>query len=187
MEKHILTYTSDGTDKTAVAITKIRNSGTDIIGEIVYMGTDEGAVILEDLIEHPGYNALAKEVKELRDAAERRRERTIRKVEQALGLKLYDWQKAFIFYNKPYNYYVRGYRKTGKTLAHCLRLCLSEGEPIIAALTPSTRAKNEFLCYLGEDGCSIHRSQFFINELRQVYNKLLAAGNIDLREITFKR
>lgn len=88
-----LTYTSDGTDKTAVAITKIRNSGTDIIGEIVYTGTDEGAVILEDLIEHPGYNALAKEVKELRDAAERRRERTIRKVEQALGLKLYDWQK----------------------------------------------------------------------------------------------
>lgn len=108
MEKHILTYTSGGTDKTAVAITKIRNSGTDIIGEIVYMGTDEGAVILEDLIEHPGYNALAKEVKELRDAAERRRERTIRKVEQALGLKLYDWQKAFIFYNKPYNYYVSG-------------------------------------------------------------------------------
>lgn len=46
MEKHILTYTSDGTDKTAVAITKIRNSGTDIIGEIVYTGTDEGAVIL---------------------------------------------------------------------------------------------------------------------------------------------
>ena len=126
MEKHILTYTSDGTDKTAVAITKIGNSGTDIIGEIVYTGTDEGAVILEDLIEHPGYNALAKEVKELRDAAERRRERTIRKVEQALGLKLYDWQKAFIFYNKPYNYYVSGYRGTGKTLAHCLRLCLSE-------------------------------------------------------------
>jgi hypothetical protein len=63
----------------------------------------------------------------------------------------------------------------------------TEGEPIIAALTPPTRAKNEFLRYLGEDGCSIHRSQFFINELRQVYNKLLAAGNIDLREITFRR
>lgn len=48
MEKHILTYTSDGTDKTAVAITKIRNSGTDIIGEIVYTGTDEGAVRCQD-------------------------------------------------------------------------------------------------------------------------------------------
>lgn len=116
MEKHILTYTSDGTDKTAVAITKIRNSGTDIIGEIVYTGTDEGAVILEDLIEHPGYNALAKEVKELRDVAERRRERTIRKVEQALGLKLYDWQKAFIFYNKPYNYYEAAIEKREKPL-----------------------------------------------------------------------
>lgn len=46
MEKHILTYTSDGTDKTAVAITKIRNSGTDIIGEIVYTGTDEGTPIV---------------------------------------------------------------------------------------------------------------------------------------------
>lgn len=67
MEKHILTYVSDGTGKTAVAITKIRNSGTDIIGEVVYTGIDKGAVILEDLIEHPGYNALAKEVKELRE------------------------------------------------------------------------------------------------------------------------
>lgn len=187
MEKHILTYASGGTDKTAVAITRIKNSGTDIIGEVVYTGTDEGAVILENLIEHPGYNALAKEVKELRETAERRRERTIRKVEQALGLKLYDWQKAFIFYNKPYNYYVSGYRGTGKTLAHCLRLCLSEGEPIVATLTPPVIAKNEFLQYLGEDGSTIHRSKFFIDELRKVYNKLLEAGNIDLREITFRR
>ena len=85
MEKHILTYASGGTDKTAVAITTIRTSGTDIIGEVVYMGTDEGAVILEEILEHPGYEAVAAEAKELRDAAKRRTERTIRKVEQALG------------------------------------------------------------------------------------------------------
>ena len=187
MEKHILTYASGGTDKTAVAITRIRNSGTNVIGEVVYAGTDEGAVILEDIMQHPGYNEAIKELKDLRAAAERRKERTIRKVEQALGLKLYDWQKAFIFYDKPYGFEVSYARRTGKTLAHCLRLCLSEGEPIVAALTPPVIAKNEFLQYLGEDGSTIHRSKFFIDELWQVYNKLLAAGNIDLREITFRR
>lgn len=153
----------------------------------MYSGTDEGAVILEEILEHPGYEAVAAEAKELRDAAKRRTERTIRKVEQALGLKLYDWQKAFIFHDKPYGLEVSAYRRTGKTLAHCLRLCLSEGEPIIATLSPSVGMGNEFLLYLGEDGCSKSRSKFFIDDLQRVYNKLREAGNIDLREITFRR
>lgn len=187
MERHILTYASGGNDKTAVAITKIRNSGTDIIGEVVYMGTDEGAVILEDLIEPPGYIEAIKELTVLRDAIKRRNEQTIRKVERALGLTLYDWQKDFIFYGKRYGYEVSGYRNTGKTLAHILRLCLSDGEPIVATLTPPVIIKNEFLGYLGEDGSTIRRSRLFIDELQRIYNTLLAAGNIDLREITFRR
>lgn len=187
MEKHILTYASGGADKTSVAITKIRNSGTDVIGEVVYTGTDEGAVILEDLIERSNYSAAIEELKALHAAEKRRKERTIRKVEKALGLTLYDWQKDFIFYDKPYGFEVNYTRRTGKTLARCLYICLSEGEPIVATLTPPVIAKNEFLLYLGEDGSTMHRLKFFISELQRVYHILLAAGNIDLREITFNR
>lgn len=61
MEKHILTYASGGADKTAVVITKIRNSGIDVTGEVIYTGADEGAVILEDLIKHPEYDAAIKQ------------------------------------------------------------------------------------------------------------------------------
>lgn len=187
MEKHILTYTSGGTDKPSVAITRIRSTGAEVIGKVIYAGTDEGAIILEDIMEYPSSNQAIKELKELRAAEERRKERTIRKVEQALGLKLYDWQKAFIFYDKPYGFEVSYARRTGKTLAHCLRLCLSEGEPIVAALTSPVITENEFLRYLGEDGSTVNRLRIFIDELRRIYNKLLEAGNIDLREIIFMR
>ncbi len=187
MERHILSWASGGGDYTAVAITKIHNNKNNIIGEVVFTGNDEGAVILEDLLQHISYDAAQKELEELQAAVKHRQERTIKKVERALGITLYDWQKAFIFYDKPYSFEVSGYRGTGKTLAHCLRLCLSDGEPIVATLEPPTRAKNEFLRYLGEDGCTIPRSQFFISELQRVYHTLLAAGNIDLREITFRR
>ncbi len=185
MERHILTWSSGGGDKTAVCVTKIKDSQRGIVGEVVFAGTDEGAVILEDLLEHNEYEAALKEIKELRTAEKKRIDRTIKKVERALGIKLYDWQKAFIFHNKSYGLEVSAYRCTGKTLAHCLRLCLSEGEPIEATLSPS--AKSDFLRYLGEDGCNHTRSRFFIDELHKVYNTLNAAGGIGLREITFRR
>lgn len=187
MEKHILTYASGGTDKTAVAITKIKNSGTEIIGEVVYTGTNEGAVILEDLIEHPGYDAAIKQLKKLNKEIDCRKERTLKKVERALGITLYDWQKAFIFYDEPYGFEISDHRGNGKTLANCLRLCLSCGEPITVSRYPTHKEKSEFLFYCGEDGYSRHRICFFVTELYNIYNKLLSAGGIDLREIVFRR
>lgn len=65
MEKHILTYASGGADKTAVVITKIRNSGIDVTGEVIYTGADEGAVILEDIIKRPEYDIAIKRLREL--------------------------------------------------------------------------------------------------------------------------
>lgn len=46
-------------------------------------------------------------------------------------------------------------------------------------------ARNEFISYLGEDGVTYQRSSGFIHELREVYEKLKAAGSIELREIEF--
>lgn len=114
-----------------------------------------------------------------------RQEHTIKKVEKALGLTLFDWQKEYIFEGKPYGASIRFARRAGKTLAHILRLCLSDGEPIKAALKPSCLARNEFIGYLGEDGVTYQRSLWFIHELKEVYEKLKAAGGIELREIEF--
>lgn len=52
---------------------------------------------------------------------------TIRMVEIALQITLYDWQKTYIFGKSDYQ--APG-RATGKTLAHMIKLCLSDGEPI---------------------------------------------------------
>lgn len=114
-----------------------------------------------------------------------RQERTIKKVEKTLGFTLFDWQKEYIFEGKPYGASIRFARRAGKTLAHILRLCLSDGEPIKAALKPPCLARNEFISYLGEDGVTYQRSLGFIHELREVYEKLKVAGGIELREIEF--
>lgn len=187
MEKHILTYASGGADKTAVVITKIRNSGIDVTGEVIYTGADEGAVILEDLIKHPEYDAAIKQLRKLNKEIDCRKERTLKKIERALGITLYDWQKAFIFYDIPCGIEISASRQTGKTLAHCLRLCLSCGEPIIVSRYPTKKEERELSYYLGEDKHSQQRISFFVDELYNIYNKLLSAGGIDLREIIFRR
>lgn len=120
----------------------------------------------------------------LREKKERQA-RTIKKVEKALGLTLFDWQKEYIFEGKEYGTEIKFARRAGKTLAHILKICLSNGELIKATLKPACLGKNEFLQYLGEDGCTENRARFFIHELREVYEKLKAAGGIDLREIEF--
>ncbi len=55
-----------------------------------------------------------------------------RKVEKAIGLKLYKWQKDYIFNGKRIPDEVMGKRCNGKTTAAILRLLLSDGKPVIA-------------------------------------------------------
>lgn len=52
---------------------------------------------------------------------------TICIIEKALDIKLYDDQKQHILNNGPYWY---GGRRAGKTLAYCIKLSLSDGEPL---------------------------------------------------------
>lgn len=52
------------------------------------------------------------------------------RVEKALGIKLYDEQIAYILHDGPYWF---GGRRTGKTLAYCVKLALSEGAPLNAS------------------------------------------------------
>ena len=52
----------------------------------------------------------------------------IQHIEQALDMKLYETQKAYL--KSTDNYYWLGGRGSGRTLAHCISLALSDGDPL---------------------------------------------------------
>lgn len=51
----------------------------------------------------------------------------IPKIEKAFGFQLYDWQKEYLLGKTNHRL---GGRRNGKTFAYCLKLLLSDGEPI---------------------------------------------------------
>lgn len=51
----------------------------------------------------------------------------IKKIEQAFGFQLYDWQKDYLLGKRTCR--IKG-RVNGKTFAYCIRLLLSDGNPI---------------------------------------------------------
>lgn len=84
-----------------------------------------------------------------------------KKVEMALGFKLFVWQKTFIVFNN--------YRKSGKTTAEVLSVLLKDKDKPFYVNIPPT---------------SIQES-FFIRALKETKSKLDEAG-IKTREIKFK-
>lgn len=54
-------------------------------------------------------------------------EETIQKIEQIFGFPLHDWHKDYIMGKSEY---VATGRCNGKTFAYCIKLLLSDGEPI---------------------------------------------------------
>lgn len=184
MERHILSWSS-GNDETAVAITKIKNgSKCNIVSEVIFSANSEGAIILEEFVQSQALDAALKTIEGYIAAENARIQDTVNKVNKALNITLYDWQIDFIFDNKEYSRNIHSGRGTGKTLARCLRLCLSTGEPIKVAPHPST-TKEDIFNYIGEDGITSNRTHFFISELKAIYNKLKSAGTISLRELEF--
>jgi hypothetical protein len=49
-------------------------------------------------------------------------------IENALGMKLYEPQKNYLLSDGDYSW--QGDRGSGKTLAYCIKLVLSEGKPL---------------------------------------------------------
>ena len=100
----------------------------------------------------------------------------IQMVECALQITLYDWQKAYIWGGSGY---MAPGRRTGKTLAHMIKLCLSKGEPINLFKKESTRQ------YVDE----WHGTQYldwYRHNLRSVYENLKRQP-LHLRKICFTR
>ena len=103
----------------------------------------------------------------------------IKQIEKALGFKLTEWQKAFIFEGQPYGYEIAVLRINGKTTAHCLRACLSEGQALVANVYG-----RDLQQFYGEDGINYRRRNLFISELQNIYETLNNAG-IETRKIIF--
>lgn len=99
----------------------------------------------------------------------------IPKIEKAFGFSLYDWQKDYLLEKDsdiPWEQLIK--RGNGKTFAYCVKLLLSDGEPI---------NKRELFKYI--DDCTeylisrIHNSShynWFANYCLDINNILVKAG-----------
>lgn len=96
-------------------------------------------------------------------------------VERALGIRLLDWQVAYIWGKSLYQ--MPG-RATGKTLANVIRLCLSEGDPL--HMYPG--GQHDFICD-GNHGPEYSRT--YRSYVRETYQKLQLYGGLKLRTIYF--
>jgi hypothetical protein len=95
---------------------------------------------------------------------------TIPLIEKALNIKLFDKQIDYLLNNGSYWY---GDRGSGKTTAYCIKLALSDGEPL--------NVKKPF------DFCdspnTIRYSQWFKRFFLDIWNSLKDAG-LPVRELT---
>lgn len=103
--------------------------------------------------------------------------KTIKLIEIALNLKLYDWQKTYILSKGEYPMVGR---RTGRTMAYIIKLCISDGEPILMYECKHIA--------LYSDGFHGHRyDDFFRDELRNIYEQLKRHKGLKLRTIVFNK
>lgn len=112
-----------------------------------------------------------------------KRIRTIRKINRALGIKLYKWQEKYIFGEPTYMPPERG---IGWTTAEMIKLCLSSGEPMRVTIRDyPDRMSPKLVSYIGADMANMIRAKRYISELFNIYAKLSKARGLKLREIMF--
>ena len=114
-----------------------------------------------------------------------KQKRTVKKINKALSISLYDWQIDYIFNNGEYHGEYSYGRCNGKTLANILNLLLSDGKPIQIKKN-SRQFTNEcsyLYGYAKEDDISYIRRRFFVNELLKTYNSLINVKDLKLRKV----
>ncbi|KAB2334283.1 hypothetical protein [Bacillus mesophilum] len=100
-------------------------------------------------------------------------EKVIPHIEKAVGLKLYDEQKRYLL-NK--HYHINGGRGVGRTVAYCIKLALSGGEPL------NMSEPWEFSDY--GDGSKKYAKFFFIKEFMR-YRQMLKDYGFPVREVKY--
>lgn len=98
-------------------------------------------------------------------------------VERALEVRLFDWQVAYIWGD---SHYLMPGRGTGKTFAQIIKLCLSEGCPIILGDSQTN-----------VDGLGVfmpfENYRWFRSQVMRIYQKLVMYQVPGLRKIHFSR
>lgn len=84
-------------------------------------------------------------------------------IEEALGFKLYDWQKDYIFSN-PVPFTMGG-RRIGLTTAYIIKLIISEGPPIRLGRIENVR-------HICDSDNGINYLKWFEYEFTDIYYKL---------------
>lgn len=113
--------------------------------------------------------------------------RTVKKINKALSISLYDWQIDYIFNDGEYHGEYSHGRKNGKTLANILKLLLllPEDEPIKIRKN-SRQFSNEcsyLYGYLREDDINYFRRRYFSDELLRTYHSLVKVKGLKLRKV----
>ena len=89
-------------------------------------------------------------------------DKVIKRIEQAFGIQLYNWQKDYLLGKRDI---IRSGRCNGKTFAYCIKLLLSDGDPI----------KSRKLCKYA-DGYGNRYQECFAGYALEINDKLMAAG-----------
>jgi hypothetical protein len=98
----------------------------------------------------------------------------IQKIEQALNIKLYPWQIDYLLKGHP----MPRDRGNGKTLAHCIRLALSDGKPLDMQ-KPENFCDND---YGPEDNKTSYARKYFRRMFLDVREQLMECG-LKVREV----
>lgn len=109
-------------------------------------------------------------------------EELIGKIEKALEIELYDWQRLYLItgiWQPP------GARRQGRTLAYILRLLLDNSQPLLLRRPGEVDAYAE----RPNDGwryktVPTHYAKWFRSELKEIYERLRDAG-VPVREVVF--
>mgnify|MGYP001172666845 FL=1 len=89
-------------------------------------------------------------------------DKVIKRIEQAFGIQLYNWQKDYLLGKRDIIEYGRN---NGKTFAYCIKLLLSDGEPM---------KRRELRKYA--DGYGNRYQECFAGYALEINDKLVKAG-----------
>lgn len=112
-----------------------------------------------------------------------KQKRTVKKINNALNIKLYNWQIDYIFNNGEYHDESRYGRCNGKTLANILKLLFSDGGDISFYVQEKAFDDWELYRFAQEDDFTYRRQRFFSEETLRVYKKLSTVKGLKIRKI----
>jgi hypothetical protein len=101
----------------------------------------------------------------------------IKEIEKALSIELFQHQKDYLINNTP----MHTSRHNGKTLAHCIKLALSEGIPLNIDL-PELFCDDDYGPERNRINCARSYYRYMFQE---VWEKLKSAG-FPVREVVFR-